>query len=69
MGTRWFNTCLGNPYVTYRFEALHEFGRALVVFEVFDNKHYNVVVLELAKVLDHQLFNEWLQLSIDQLLA
>ena len=60
---------MGSSYVTHRFETLHESGRALVVFEVFDNKHYNVVVLELAEVLDHQLFDEWLQLAIDQLLA
>lgn len=60
--------CLGNSYVTYRFETLHEFGGALVVFEVFDNKHYNVVILELAEIFDHQLFDEWLQLAIDQLL-
>jgi hypothetical protein len=60
---------LGNSYITYRFETLHKFGGALVIFEVFDDKHYNVVVLELAEVLDHQLFDEGLQLAIDQLLA
>jgi len=52
-------------YCTYRFEALHEFGRALVVFEVFDNIHYDVVIVELAEILDHQLLDKRLQLAIN----
>jgi hypothetical protein len=55
-------------YHTYRLETLHEFGRALVVFKVFDDEHYNVVVVKLTKILDHQLFDERLQLAINQLL-
>jgi hypothetical protein len=55
-------------YRTYRLEALHEFGRAFVVFKVFDDEHNNVVVVQFTKILDHQLFNEWLQLAINQLL-
>jgi hypothetical protein len=42
----------------YGFQTLYEFGRAFVVFEMFDDVHHNVVVVELAKVFDHQLLDE-----------
>jgi hypothetical protein len=59
---------LEDLYRTYRLETLHKFGGALVVFKVFDDEHYNVVVVKLTKILDHQLFDERLQLAINQLL-
>jgi len=60
---------LGSSQHTYGFETLHEFNRALVVFKVFDDVHYNVIVLKLAEILDHQLLDERLQFAIDQLLS
>jgi hypothetical protein len=50
---------------TYRFETLHELGGAFVVFEVLDDEHYNVVVVKLTEILDHQLLNERFQLAIN----
>ena len=55
-------------YRTYRFETLYELSWAFVVFEVFDDKHYNVVVVKFTEILDHQLLDERFQLAIDQLL-
>jgi hypothetical protein len=54
-----------NLYRTYRFETLYELGWTLVVFEVFDDEHHDVVVFELAEVLDHQPFDERLQLAVN----
>jgi hypothetical protein len=52
-------------YRTYRFETLHELGGAFVVFEVLDDEHYNVVVVKLTEILDHQLLDERFQLAIN----
>jgi hypothetical protein len=37
----------------YGFQTLYEFRGALVIFEMFDDEHHNVVIVELAKVFDH----------------
>ena len=36
-----------------------------MVLEVLKNKHDQIVVLELAKILDHEAFDKWLQLAVD----
>ena len=59
---------LAGLYRTYRFETLHEFGWALVVFKMLDDEHDNVVVIKLTEILDHQLLDERFQLAINQLL-
>ena len=50
---------------THRLKTLHELGGAFVVFEVLDDEHYNVIVVELTEILDHQLLNEGFQLAIN----
>jgi hypothetical protein len=42
-----------SDFRAYGFQTLYEFRRTLVVFEMFDDVHHNVVVVELAKAFDH----------------
>jgi len=44
-------------YCTHRFETFYELGGTLVVFEVLDDEHYDVVILKLTEIPDHQLLD------------
>jgi len=37
-----------------------------MVLDMLKNKQDKVIVFQLAKVLDHKPFDEWLQLAVDQ---
>ena len=53
---------------THRLETLHKLVRPLVIFQVLQDEHNEVVVFKFAEVLHHLAFNERLELAIDHIL-
>ena len=51
--------------LAYRFKALNELLRTLVVFEVLDTEHDQIIVFKLTEIFDHLTLDEWLKLPIN----
>lgn len=50
---------------THRHESFDKLLGTLVVFEMLQNEHDEVVVLELSEILDHLAFDKRLQLAVN----
>ncbi len=53
---------------THRLETLDELVRPLVIFQVFQDEHDEVVILEFTQVLRHLAFDQRLKLAINHIL-
>ena len=54
--------------MTYWFKTFNKLLRTLMVFEVLDTEHDQIIVFKLTKIFDHLAFDEWLKLPINHLL-
>ena len=54
--------------LAYRLESFNELLRTLVVFEVLDTEHDQIIVFKLTEIFDHLTLNQWFELPINHLL-